>query len=271
MKFQKVRIVGQSNVDLALIGAQSADPFVLKTAEGLGPTEIDVFIKGGVYQGSKPQNREITLLVTLNPDYNTGQTSEELRELLYPLMSPMAGTALQIQLLKYNSVEPMAWTEGYVKRMEPNLFSKDPEVQITISCTSAHFVGATVNIDTIPFGAGFNFPALPNVGSAQTGFFTSLTFQQTAYLFTLEHYGTNGVQKVYVEGTFAANSSIVIDTNVGSKGVWLDVPGQPRKNIMAQVHKDNKWILLNPGANRLVTNTIMVMNWLYYTPKYKGV
>ena len=42
MKMNMIRLIGAASVDLPILGADPSGPFVLKSAEGLGPPEINV-------------------------------------------------------------------------------------------------------------------------------------------------------------------------------------------------------------------------------------
>ncbi len=43
MKFNKIRLLGVTNVDLPIVGADPSGPYVLKSADGLGPPNRTLF------------------------------------------------------------------------------------------------------------------------------------------------------------------------------------------------------------------------------------
>src|SRR5689334_2316445 len=101
MKIDTLRlVVGPTTVDLPVVGADPSGPFVLKGADGLGPPDIDVVIadmvqEGGVRQKKRASNRQIVALVGLNPDWSTGITPEDLRTVLYELLTPPFDAPIQ--------------------------------------------------------------------------------------------------------------------------------------------------------------------------------
>src|SRR5690349_18429148 len=132
MKMDNLRFVGATNIDFPLMGADPSGPFVLKSVEGLGPPDVNVrmvqtVLEGGLYQGKRPSLRQIVALVGLQPNWDIGQSAEELRTQLYSLMTPRYGQPIVVQIMYQGVVQAQA--QGQVSRMEAALFSKDPAVQ----------------------------------------------------------------------------------------------------------------------------------------------
>ena len=147
MYFTKVLLTGITPISLPIVGALPSDVYILKSVEGLGPPEVDVSITktlnaGGVYQGRQPQNREIVLMIGLNPNYKIGQTVSDLRESLYGFLTPGYLDHVVIEIV--NGVTTIAKTIGYVKKIEINPFSKDPQVQVTLACLKPYFEAPTI-------------------------------------------------------------------------------------------------------------------------------
>ena len=80
MRVTKFALVGDETVDLPITQVSPSDKFILKDISGLGPPDVLVNIgtttyPQGVYQGSKPQPRQMIATIGLNPDYFSGRRS----------------------------------------------------------------------------------------------------------------------------------------------------------------------------------------------------
>lgn len=273
MDFTKVRLVGLSTVDLPIVGALPSDPYILKNADGLGPPESDVFIAntlylGGVYQGRRPQGREIVLTVGLSPNYTSGQTVQSLRTALYGLLTP--GTvedSIPVQIMNGSTI--VAVTDGYVKNIVPVYFTKDPEVQITITCAQSYLQApAVVNVATASLSK--TAPSIVNAGTAPTGFHMEVTFTAAKSVLTI---GTDAtfLKQMRFDYSFLSGDTLVFDTRPGLRSVQL-IRNGVTSNIISALNSASTWLLLHGGVNTfsVITNTF---NWgpVFYTPQYWGV
>lgn len=278
MIFDTIRLTsGLTNVDLPLVGAQSNSPYLIKDAEGLGPSEVDVHIKrtinrGGIPQAIRPRNKEIGLLIKLNPTYSLNQTPAILREEIYKLLAPVMSQPVQVKLML--GADVVCEIEGFVSRVVPNPFSKDPEVQITIPCLQPYFSSPTpVNMETegwVPGPAAYEY-VLPTVrGTAPTPFAIFVTFPSTIYTFRMHHDGfPNNAFSVPMQ--MNAGTSLAIGGIPGQKFVRQDIPTQSSVDMIGQLASDSTWLELYPGYNKLVFDSYVEIDMLYYTPKYQGV
>lgn len=282
MKFTKIRLVGPSNVDLPKEGVVEAlNPFVLKGADGIGPVEVDVAYAptlqmGGVYQGRRPQLREITILVGLQPDWNIGQTAEELRTILYGLLTPKFELPIKVQFMNGETV--VAEAQGQVKTMEISAFSKDPEVQVVVSCDHAYLKAPTIVYQTPSktVSGGYTLIDVTNTGTAPSGFWMGLTFTapHTASLQILDN---ASFPKIINLGTnYATGDTVIIDTRAGTRGAWkIAAAGGGFVSILNELSPSSPWIQLHGGTNRLKINNTTGFSWygskFGHTPAYWGV
>jgi len=91
------------------------------------------------YYGSSPGNsryynlsqgsREVSLQISLNPDFSAGQTYSDLRDALYRMIS--SNRTGKVSLLFADGGSPNAGISGFIEALH---FEKDPIVQITIVC-----------------------------------------------------------------------------------------------------------------------------------------
>lgn len=281
MKFDTIRLVGATNVDLPLQGLGPLSPFVLKAADGLGPPEVDVSIGallqgGGYYQGRRPQNREPVLRIGLQPEWNINQTAEELRSTLYGLLTPKYGALVELHIRKDGVT--LARTEGHVKKLEVAAFSKDPEVQVTMACLSPYLKSITGVRQTPPLvvSGGNTLFEIDHIGTAPTGFYAQFQFTAaTTGILTISDNGPLG-EKLKINRTFAINDILTINTTAGARGIWRSTTANPTGlvSILGNLVPDSDWIQLHSGINPLkISSPAVVFTSLstVHTPTYWGV
>lgn len=279
MIFDKIRLVGPSNaIDLPLRGAQPNDPYIVKDVDGLGPSEVvvnmkDTLTRGGIMQSLRPRNKNLDILVKINPDYTLGQRPDALRDEIYKMLAPVMGAAIKLQLVASNEVK--AEIPGYLSRVTPNPFSKDPEVQISMPCTQPYFAAPqVVNVNTTAMFGGqpsFDWP-IDVQGTAPTPFAMSVKFSQNNINPEIYHMGSEYGRKFYVPGSFSAGQSLAIGGYPGVRFARKDIPLQPSVDLMGSLGMNSEWLDLYGG----VTNTLrfsaqVYIEWLYYTPKFQGI
>jgi len=121
----------------------SDDPIQIRNIEGLGPVKAEVTSipyatgRGELPQGSSVGKRNIVLTLGLNPNW-VDQTMSTLRQQLYAYLLPEAWTKLRF----FSDYIPTVDIEGIVESFEPNIFSQDPEIQVSILCHKPDFIEA---------------------------------------------------------------------------------------------------------------------------------
>lgn len=274
MKMNMLRFVGATNVDFPLMGADPSGPFVLKSVEGLGPPDINVrmaqtVLEGGLYQGKRPALRQIIALVGLQPNWDVGQTAEELRTELYSLLTPRYGQMVQAQVMHNGVVQGFA--QGQVSKMEAALFTKDPAVQITLDCDYPYFLGPNTIQQEPPQRdlGGIRAFDISNDGTAPAGFIMGVILRaNVGTTLVLSDEDARG-QKIQVDGiNWVAGDRLVIDTRAGSRGLWRGPGGGALVSALNNLNAGvSEWIQLYGGDNTLLLNTT-AFDW---DPAYKFV
>jgi hypothetical protein len=119
----------------------SNDPIQVRDISGLGPVKANLGStpyatgRGSYYQGGSIPDRNIVLTLGLNPNW-VDQTVAGLRKLLYGYFMPEQWCKLRIFTDDYPDVQ----IEGVCESVEPNIFSQDPEVQVSIINHQPDFV-----------------------------------------------------------------------------------------------------------------------------------
>lgn len=289
MKFSSVRLyfkpdfsIGNPTTPLdsvifPLDSTIATSPFVLKSADGLDPPDISVLVGqtlevGGSNQGRRPQNREIILTVGFQPAYASGQTANDLRNQLYPFLAPKMGIPVTVSIRDAAGVEKMT-TLGNIKHFEANIFAKDPEVVITITCFDAYFTGGLAFLPGVPYSS--NYITVTNPGTAPTGFKFNFTYTAAAAAFEMfDGYGSS----IYFNYAFLSGDIIDITTAIGSIVATVKRSGVT-SNLIPYMNAKNVWLQLYAGENRLYINNKLYINaaatWtlnsLTYTTRYWGV
>lgn len=262
MKMNLLRFVGASNVDLPLLGAEESGPFVLKGAEGLGPPDVTVRIvrtvlEGGLYQGKTAALRQIIALVGLQPNWDVGQTAEELRTELYSLLTPRYGNMVRAEVIHDGVVQ--GYAQGQVSKMEPALFTKDPAVQITLDCDYPYLLGPNQVTQDPPQRdiGGIRGFDISNEGSAPAGFKMGVILRAAvAGSLVLSDENSAG-QKIQIDGiSWAPGDRFVVDTRAGSRGIWRGPAGGALQSVLNNMNAGvSEWIQLYGGTNTLLLNT----------------
>lgn len=282
MKMSMLRLVGANNVDLPILGADPSGPFVLKGAEGLGPPEITVkmartVLEKALYQGKSAALRQIIALVGLQPNWDEGQTAEELRKQLYSLLTPRYGQMVRAEILNDGIVQ--GYAQGQISKMEPAIFTKDPAVQITLDCDYAYLLGpSTVSQQPVQRTVGgIRAFDVVNDGDAPAGFVAGFILRaNVGTSLVLKDEDPLG-QRLQIDGiNWLAGDRFVVDTRAGSRGVYRGAQGAPISTCLSNLNGAvSEWLQLYGGNNTLTLNTT-AFDWdpgynFYHQPAYWGV
>lgn len=284
MRFTKLRLVGANSIDLPIEGVETAGVFLLKSADGLGPPEVEVRIsdtagEGGVYQGRRARNRQVVVLIGLQPEWDLGQTAEELRTLLYGLLTPKFGQMVGLEI--HDETGQLAFARGHISRFEAAIFSEDPAVQVTLDCDHPYLKAPAtkVQVPVETVSGTQTFLDISNEGTAPSGFTMGITFTAaTPGLVTLSDEASDGERiSISTPGGFAAGDSLIIDTRQTQRGLWKVKAGQTAQISILNdlVVETSVWMQLYGGTNRLRLNSVD-FDWyapvmFAHLPTYWGV
>lgn len=129
--------------------------YVFKNIDGLGPVKATLTSSdnasdaGSTFLFARDGQRNIVITMGYAPAYSTGSTVEDLRRELESVFMPKTAVELRFTDDVLGSFD--IW--GHVESNEPAIFSKDPEVVISIICDDPYFYSTAA--DTV-----FNIPLL---------------------------------------------------------------------------------------------------------------
>ena len=161
--------------------------------------------------------------------------------------------------------------------MDVATFSKDPEVQVVISCDQPYFFAPnpTAQVVSLTKSGGYSYFTIDNDGTAPSGFTAGFSFT-TSFTGTLEvkENSANG-RFIKVEKNFNAGDMFIFDTRHGQRGVWRVLSGSSNKNnILTSLTPESTWLMLHSGENEFRVNTEGVSTSSFppeYTAAYWGV
>lgn len=282
MKMDMLRFIGAQTVDFPLMGADPSGPFVFKSAEGLGPPEIVVrmgrtVLEKAIYQGKSAALRQMVVLVGLQPNWDEGQTAEELRTQLYSLLTPKYGALVQAQVRYGGALQ--AFAQGHISSLVPALFTKDPAVQITLDCDYPYLL-APNELDLEPVRrtvGGVRVFDVTNAGTAPSGFRAGFVLgADVDDSLVLSDSGAGG-QKIQIDGIdWKAGDTFIVDTRPGTRGVWRRNQGAAQLSVLSNLNFPvSQWFGLYSGLNTIKLN-VTDFEWdttikFIYQPAYWGV
>lgn len=263
------------------ISAAAADQIQLRGVEGLGPVKADLpsspYVSDGEYvTGKRVGKRNIVLTLGYNPDWSTN-TMADLRQTLYEYFMPKRWIRLEFTS---THITPTVYIEGYVESVEPNMFSQDPEVQVSIICPRPDFISTGVVTLNGQMHAAFGTPLIFTYeGTVPTGFVLQQTTPSTT--FTGELNIKNDCEE---PGFFAVTTNIqptrqfVLSTEDGSKYMQEENAGVLLKNLLGYLTTTMDWMKLHPGENQFEikgepsSGGLLTEPWeLVYSPRFGGL
>lgn len=266
---------------LQLLGNDGLGPFHIRDIVGLGPVKSTVnsrgygSLDGEFYTGSHVGKRNIVITLGLNP--GEGLLSvEATRRLLYAYWLPKMNTVLRF----ISDGRPAVQIEGYVESLEPNMFSKDPEIVVSIICPKPHFESVDVKTVTgvasrTPLDSGFLYN-----GDITNGIVLTLVKSGVSSYngpVTVES-GILGpsYRKFEVKAYIQEGIHYQVNSHQGLKTVETRLTAENTRfaNLMKSMTEDSLWPYVVPGTNkvRVKIDSDNGLPWtLYYIERFGGL
>lgn len=233
------------------------DPVQIKNIDGLGPVKAEITStpyatgRGELPQGSSVGKRNIVLTLGYNPDWAAEQTMSSLRQILYRYFMPQQWTKLRF----FSQELPTVDIEGEVESFEPNIFSQDPEVLISILCHKPDFVEPDVTLLTGVVDDGTIETVFDYIGTVATGFELRIDKTDTnpAYTGDIEIVVKSPVDPQTFEAanvTVDAAKYFKLSTVRNAKRVSsIGVATGDVTNLLSSMSDLSVWPQLEPGEN----------------------
>lgn len=240
-------------------GTLATDPVQIRNIEGLGPVPAAIntqpfgSIDGEAFGGANVGKRNIVLTLGLNPDWAV-QTIAELRRILYSYFMPKNQVRLVFTSTHMVDVDIL----GYVETVEPNIFSKDPQLDVSIICPTPYFksvVYSAVTGTTLAFGDN-TATEIEYFGDLPTGFVLDTTYISAGATLNGELRILNQTTNVLIVSTCGVDSGkyTSVSTVQGQKFVrQIALPGGAITNLLGKM--SGVWVYLDKGINEFIVQT----------------
>ena len=158
--------VGESKILTIELGAPETSGLWVKSIKGIGPGKATINTTdmassdGGIFNSARSEIRNITITLGLMEysDDNGNYSVETVRRRLYKYFGKK--NQLRIYINTDYAGGFTLYTDGYVESCEPNIFSKDETIDISIICPNPNFynIDGYDGIDFSGTEAVFEFP-----------------------------------------------------------------------------------------------------------------
>lgn len=283
---QQVDVFGvQPGSQRTLVMGDISDSVQIKDIQGLGPVKAAVSsspygnVPGEAITGASIGKRNLIFVMGLNPDWAT-QTMEELRNLLYAFFMPTFPVTLQFT----STHLPLVQIAGIVEDYAPTIFTKDPEITVSVLCGQPDFVAVD---DTVVNGVVVNNNAFADVvygGSVDTGIHLFIDASATLGTYTgsidiraalgadpPDDWDSLIIDPVTIDGAH----SFELNAILGAKFVQKVAVGSRafEANLLAYVDDAPVWPKLRPGANQFAVKAATPgQDWeLSYFARFGGL
>jgi hypothetical protein len=234
------------------LNAHNEDKYYVKSVDGLQPPDRNVAIastaSGGKFQGVTSEDREIVVLIGLNPDWDAGETPALLRQNLETMLYTGYDPKVDIQLV--SGIFPVYHEFGYVSKFEASIFDANPVVQITFTMLNPTF-RAFEPTTYAPSELSETAPNVYNYGNAETGFQFAVQFTDTMNGWYIKQAENQNVGMIF-DKTFNAGDVLAVSTVPGQKYVHWNKHRGKVENKLGILTANSEWIQLHPGTNHFV-------------------
>ena len=271
----------QPNVPALPLGGfmPNTEAIQIHDIQGLGPVTATIATtgyatgRGEISTGTSIPKRNIVLTLGLNPNW-VDQSMASLRQLLYAYFMPESKVHLRFY---FTDDFPSVYIDGIVESFEPNMFSNDPEIQISILCLKPDFIDVTTIDLSGPIVSGTPEATIDYPGTMSTGF--QLQIQPLTDSFSGDFIVRNTVRGA--DHDLNINNVTVDDIKYIEmqtmrslrylRSVPFD-PGEPFASIEAKIGPDSEWPELLPGRNiiQVITSATGLSFTLSYVNRFGG-
>lgn len=259
-------------------GRAETDLIQIRNIDGLDPVKASVntspfgSVDGASYVGSSVLSRNIVLTLHPNPDWDTW-TYEGLRRLIYSYFMPKRNTRLVFYSDDMIPVEIL----GIVEDVQVNMFTQDPELQVSIICPDPYFTsldpivitGLTgPNPGTAPMVIEYN-------GTVESGMVVKVTATPDPAPSGIAVQIGNPVLTYFaVAATVDSTNYFEISSVPMRKYIQnVNIGNGVITNILAKAQEGSQWPIFQPGENEFTVFTDHgVHDWeLTYFERFGGL
>lgn len=251
-----------------------SDGLVIEDIGGLDPVKATLVsssfarLDGVQYHSSQREARNLILKLGLEPDYVI-DTVRDLRNRLYTFFMPKSEVSLRF----YDSDGLIVDISGRVESFETPLFTKEPEVDISIVCFDPDFVSLTPVVLNGTSTSTSAETLIAYDGTVDAGIQFTLNVNRPLTEFTFYHRPPDGtLRSIDFAASLIAGDVLTINTVPGSKGATL-TRSNTVSSILYGISPQSNWVSLMHGDNyiRVYAEGAGIPFSISYIRKYGGL
>lgn len=253
-------------------------PIQIRHIDGLGPVKSEIAStpfatgRGELYQGASTPKRNIVLTFGLSPNW-ADQTITFLRQLLYKYFMPEQWVTFRF----FSDDLPTVYIKGIVESFDPNIFSQDPEIQISVLCPKPDFIDEATTLVTGTVDGTETI--VTYTGNVPTGFDLKIESSSTLPSYTGDLTIKNTVREedqIFKIQSVTVDSTKYVDLNTvkTSRHIYnVAVSDESAIDILAKIGINPVWPEFMPGENKLsIAATTPGLHWsLGYFKRFGGL
>lgn len=255
---RRVPLVGVDPLVLPILDSENAQ-FRVTDIQGLGPVTAELNstpfgVRAGEAPGSKIiGKRNIVISLQPNPDWAV-ESITTLRQELYKYFLPASDV-----ILEFESEElPDVHITGTVESMEPNQFSEDPEIQISVLCFDPPFVSEVEGSVSGEFTEAATPTEITNAGTEYVGFVMTIeTPGAGSYGDDLTLYVNDESNKLVIfDVDLNKDNKYILNTISGQRSITAyDELTDLTTSVLNHIDPPINWLQLAPGVNQFYART----------------
>jgi len=240
---------------------------IVADVDGLGPVKASIVstnfadLDGSIPQAARRESRNILMKLDLDPFYGS---VEDARKLAYSYFMPK--TYVTLRFLTDRGLD--VFIKGMVESADPTMFSRDPQLTVSILCFDPDFQSWTETSVSGTTTTGPAFVPLNYTGEIETGFL--LTVEPDTFLESLaiQVITPDGIQQEMIyDREIVSGSRLEIDTRAGQKGAHI-IYSSFRSSMLYAITITSDWPVLYPGESQI---RIAADDPAPYTIKYRNL
>lgn len=247
--------------------------FIVEDIDGLGPVKATIVsssfasFDGVQYQSSRREARNLVFKIGLEPDYVTTQV-RDLRQQLYNFFMSKAQV-----FMRFFDSSLVVDVSGRVESCEPDIFSKEPRMVISVICFDPDLVALNaieVAGNTVSTSTEF---LISYEGTVETGVLFTLNLNRSLNEFTIYHRPPDNVVRSFDFAAALLNNDVLMFNSItGNKAVTLTRGTTVRSLLYAKSPQSN-WLELEKGNNYLRVYAVgaAIPFTMSYIPRHGGL
>lgn len=249
--------------------------YLVTEVEGLDPVKAVLvsssFAKqdGSQYQSARREERDIKMMIRLEPNYAINETVRDLRSRLYRYFMTKSEVTLKFTLVDELEVE----IKGRVETCEAAIFAKEPAMNILVRCFDPDFIDVVpvvVEAGTVDDMTEIN---IAYEGTVDTGVELTLNVDRDLSEFTIFHRPPDGTTRTMsFEYELEAGDVLKISTVTGNKYLTLTRAGIT-SSVLNGMDPTSNWTEFQNGDNHIRVYAVgdPIPYSISYTTRYGGL